>query len=230
MSPIGRDIDKLRESYLAALGGSAPEASEAPDAALIWEAVSGTGTLAAERRREVVDRVATDPAWAEAWRLAVEVYRSAEQEEAGPGGSTAASAPGSGGFWKRFGLLAAAASVLVLIGGGLLVREVLAPGPVYRSPGDETIRSLLSEEVPVSRDALELRWTPSGPESRYQVTVTTESLRVVAVARDLEGPRFLVPASALADLAEGSKLFWRVTARSREGAEIHSATFVVTIQ
>jgi hypothetical protein len=229
MSSPGGEVDKLREHYLAALREAAFESETGdgpPDAALVWEAVAGA--LAPESRREVVDRVAKDPGWAEAWRLAVEVHRSVQDAAEDANETTTTS--GKSGFWKRFGVLAAAASVLVLVGGGVLVREVLAPGSVYRSPTDEEIRSLLSEDLPVSRDGVELRWTSTGPGSRYEVTVTTESLRVVAAARDLEDPRFLVPPAALAELSSGAKLFWRVTARSRDGTDIHSPTFVVTIQ
>jgi hypothetical protein len=229
VSSSAGDVDRLRESYLAALREATSDAAEGPDAGLIWEAVSGA--LPAERRREVVDRVATDAAWAEAWRLAVEIHGSLGEgaEVASPSSPSDTSAQASG-FWKRFGTLAAAASILALVGGGLLVREALAPGPVYRSPGDESIRSLLSEDASVSRDSIELRWTPAAPGSRYEVTVTTESLRVIAAARDLGEPRFSVPDSAVASLPGGAKLFWRVTARSRDGAETHSPTFVLNLQ
>jgi hypothetical protein len=210
------DLERLRESYLESLRERATASGEPPDAERIWDAVSGA--LPPDERRRIVDRVAADPAWAEAWRLASEVYRD----------TSAASAPPR--LWLRHPYLAAAASLAILVGAGILAREVLAPAPIYRTPGAGGIESLVPEDQAVPRENLVLRWTGAEPGARYEVTVTTESLLVVTTARDLEKPEYRVPAERLSEIPPGGKLYWQVRARLPGGSEDRSRTFVATIQ
>ncbi|MGH9324351.1 MAG: hypothetical protein ACRD21_21700 [Vicinamibacteria bacterium] len=209
------DLERLRESYLASLRDRAADSDPPPDADRIWDAVSGV--LPPEERRQVVDRVATDAAWAEAWRLAHEIWSSTEEA-------------GSSGFWQSYRYLAAAASVAILLGAGILIREILAPEPIYRDPGGARIESLVPEEQRLPQESMVLRWTDVAPQARYEVTVTTESLEVVASARDLEDPEYHVPPQSLSDLPPGARLFWQVTARLEDGTEQRSQTFAVTVE
>jgi hypothetical protein len=214
VTEFGSDLERLRESYLESLREVSKPPAEAPDAERIWDAVSGT--LPAEERRLIVDRVAVDPAWAEAWRLASEVYREAK--------------PAAAPFWQSRRFLAAAASLALLVGAGILAREVLASAPIYRDPGGREIESLLAETAPIPRDAAVLRWSDPEPGARYDVTVTTETLEVLASARDIETREYQVPPERLAAVAPGTKLYWQITAHRPAGVTDRSRTFVMTIR
>jgi hypothetical protein len=214
VTDFGSDLERLRERYLESLRETSKPPAEAPDAERIWDAVSGT--LPAEERRRIVDRVAVDPSWAEAWRLASEVYLAAK--------------PAAAPFWQSRRFLAAAASLALLIGAGILAREVLAPAPIYRDPGGRQIESLVSETAPIPRDAAVLRWSDPEPGARFDVTVTSETLEVVASGRDIETPEYRIPAERLADVPSGTKLYWQVTAHRPGGVTDRSRTFVTTIQ
>jgi len=212
----GNDLERLRGLYLASLRDSAPSTGDAPDAERIWDAVSGA--LPPGERRLIVDRVAVDPAWAEAWRLATEIHGAVATERA------------SASFWQSHRYLAAAASLAILVGAGILAREVLAPAPGYRDPGRVAIESLVPEDETIPREELVLRWSPVENGARYDVTVTTESLQVVSAARDLEAPLHRVPVENLSEIPSGGKVYWQVTARRPGGVEDRSRTFVATIR
>jgi hypothetical protein len=216
VTDFGNDLERLRARYLESLRDSTPSTGDVPDAELIWDAVSGA--LPPEERRRIVDRVAMEPAWAEAWRLASEIHGAVASERA------------SSGFWQSHRYLAAAASVAILVGAGIIAREVLAPEPVYRDPGRVAIESLVPENETVPREELVLRWSAVETGARYDVMVTTESLQVVSQARDLGEPEHRVPAERLSEIPSGGKLYWQVTARLPGGAEDRSRTFVVTIR
>ena len=63
------------------------------------------------------------------------------------------------------------------------------------------------------RERFLLKWSVSAPAgATYGVQVSTEDLRVVASAEGLKTPEYQVPASALAGLPPGAKLFWKVDA------------------
>ncbi len=216
MTDFGNDLERLRARYVESLRDSTTSTGDAPDAELIWEAVSGA--LPSEERRLVVDRVAVDPAWAEAWRLASEIHGAVASQRA------------SAGFWQSHRYLAAAASLAILVGAGILAREVLAPAPGYRDPGRVGIESLVPENEAIPREDLVLRWRPVEAGARYDVTVTTESLQVVSRARDLEAPEYRVPVESLSGIPSGGKVYWQVTARRSGGVDDRSRTFVATIR
>lgn len=214
-------MSELRERYLAAIADH--DSTSEPDAELIWGAVSGE--LPPERRREVVDRVAADPAWAEAWRLAWEIWSSTEE------GRRALDRPGAPrGFWRHYGALAAAASVVLVVGAALFIQRVLAPEPEFRNQQGPRIESLVSESEPLPREDVVLAWTPGAAGATYEITVTTESLAPVATADRLDEPRYRVPASALQEIPAGGRLLWRVRARAPDGTELRSPTFVTLVQ
>ena len=73
----------------------------------IWLAVSGA--LPPEERRELVERTATDPACAEAWRIANEMWRASQASAAGG----AVAAPG---LAARFASRWLAAAAVLLLG------------------------------------------------------------------------------------------------------------------
>ncbi|GMT97532.1 hypothetical protein KH5H1_16510 [Corallococcus caeni] len=71
---------------------------EPVDADRVWLAV--TNALPAEERREIVEKVAADPAWAQAWRLAKAMSQAAAEAERAPSAGVEATegrAPAAGG-------------------------------------------------------------------------------------------------------------------------------------
>lgn len=200
------------------LADSAPgECSEA-DAALVWEAVHGD--LDAAARRALVARLATEPALAEAWRLA----------HAFDVPATAGAAPLRARGWRAAPWLAAAAVAVLGLTATLLVPRPAGDGATTRAGGAETVESLLAADAVLTRDAFVLRWRPGPEGTRYQVRVTTIDLRVLATARDLERADYAVPAAALADLPAGAPVLWQVEATVPTSGRVVSETFVTRIQ
>ncbi|MCC6987478.1 MAG: hypothetical protein IT181_00675 [Acidobacteria bacterium] len=195
----------------------AGECSEA-DAALVWDAVHGT--LDAAARRELVARLATDPALAEAWRLA----------HAFDVPATAGAAPLRARGWRAAPWLAAAAVAVLGLTATLLVPRQAGDGATTRAGGAETVESLLATDAVLTRDAFVLRWRPGPDVARYHVRVTTIDVRPVAAARDLDRAEYHVPAAALANLAAGAQLLWQVEVTLPAGGRAVSETFVTRIQ
>ncbi len=185
----------------------------------IWDAVGGKVPRSAIT--DLLDHVSSCPVCTEAWRLAHDLARE-------PAVSTAQPASWS---WQRWGALAAAATVIVSLGMYTIVhRRAETDTSAYREGGRRVIRSLVSETRPVSRERCLLRWS-SGPDgSRYSVQVATGDLAVIARARGLTEPEFLVPRSALTTLPAGSTLLWQVEVSLPGGARQSSATFIVTLE
>jgi hypothetical protein len=186
----------------------------------IWLAVSGE--LPPVERRDLVERLAWDPACAEAWRVAHELWR-ASQESIEP-----AVVPTRTTRWTSPWLAAAAAVLIATVG----VVSLLDRSPIdeYRTSPGYTVASLVPDEMPLPRDAFRLRWTPGPDGSRYQVRVTTEDLRVLATAADLTVAELVVEPAALASLPDGATVFWQVDVSSPDGERITSRTFVVRVQ
>ena len=154
------------------------------------------------------------------WRLARELAADATASEA-----TLAPEPSrTSTSWQRWGLAAAAAIVLAMVGLQTIGPRVPDAEPAFRADADSPIASLLDVDAALPRDAFELAW--SGPEGgRYEVTVSTLDLRVLHVARDLEATTLLVPESALAEIAAGEVIVWQVAGRSAAGDPLRSRTF-----
>lgn len=211
------DLSRLRVAFTAPDAGS-PGSCPEPDR--IWEAVRGE--LPPEEVREIVDHVAVCASCAEDWRIAMEFEKeSARQETA----AVVRSFPA-----RRFQpWIAAAAAALVLTVGGVYVRETTKPGPVAEYRGEKTgIRSLAGETRP--RQAFVLPWTPVEGAESYDLLVTTAELSTVADPRGLATAQFQVPESALADLPDGARLHWRVTAVFPDGARTQSPTFTTALE
>jgi len=213
--------DDLRQRFQDLPRSTVPgEACPSPEE--LWE--SARGELPPERNRAVIDHTGRCPSCAEAWRLARFVSRRAREEgglAAGPRGATP----------PRWWWSAAAAAVLVVALGsaGLLLRHARERAPVYRNETKEAIEPLTPEDQPLSRADPTLRW--SGPDgATYDVRVTTEGVRVLARAEDLEEPRYTLPASVVAGLDPGTPLLWRVEATLPGGGHVASRAFRVSIE
>nr|WP_255207688.1 hypothetical protein [Myxococcus sp. AM009] len=204
------------------------------DSDRIWRAVSGA--LPAEERRAVVERVAADPAWAAAWRLAHELncasQRSSSDGRAGGQGARARSdgggTRGERGFrfaWSRplWGAVATAALVLVVVGVSLPENP---DAPSLRGRDAAGLVSCLPEDAPLRRQDCVLRWSGGTEDTRWSVRLSTEDLRLVHRADSLEQSEYRVPESVLAPLKAGTKLLWQVEARLPDGQVLRSTTFV----
>jgi hypothetical protein len=189
----------------------------------IWLAVSGA--LPAEERRELVERTITDPACAEAWRIANELWQASQSSAAGDGPVASRPAARWAPRWM------AAAAVLVL-GTAIGVITLLnrSPGDEFRASPGVSVESLLPAEVALPRNAFTLRWTRGPAGSRYQVRVTTEDLRVLATAADLMTAEFTVEPAVLAELPGGAGVLWQIETSLPNGDRVTSPTFVTRVE
>jgi len=218
--PHGSD-ERLAEAFRALADSHSTELSE-DLRERIWLAVSGV--LPPEERRQLVEETASDPACAEAWRIASELWRASQA--AAIGGTTAAG-PGLSPRWGRYWLTAA----VLLLGTAIGVVSLLnrSPGDDFRASPGVLVESLVPADRALPRDAFRLRWT-AGPEgSRYQVRVTTEDLQVLATAADLTTPEFVVDPAVLATLPGGATVFWQVEVSVPNGERLASPTFMTRV-
>jgi hypothetical protein len=185
----------------------------------VWRAVSGD--LPPETRRAMVARIAVDPAYAEAWRVAHELQQAHR-------GDLPASALVTPRSWSPAWLGLAAA---LLVGVGITLFQIpRQPENTFRTQAPYAVESPIPSDASLARDAFVLRWTPGPEGSRYQLRLTTEDLRVVAAASDIGTPEYRVPADSLSNLPAGSRLFWQVVVSMPNGERISSPTFVVRVQ
>lgn len=211
--------DKLREAFQG-LGETSEKQPSPEELDRIWQAVSGA--LPAAERQELVDRMASDPALAEAWRVAHELWRAAAAET--PAATRART-------WSSSTSWLAAAAVLII---GVAIAVVFQRSPsrddTFRQGGSYVIESLVQPEATLPRDAFRLRWTPGPQDSRYQVTVTTEDLRVLTTASDLTMAELMLDSGLLSGVAPGARVLWQVSATLPGGENVGSQTFVVRVQ
>jgi len=219
MTPTtGRTEDEPVLERLRAAWRERSEATAAsPDCAAperVWSAVRG------EAPREEARRLLLHAAGCAACGTAVRLAR-----EIGTASGGIAATPARAGLpW--YGWAAAAAAAAALLSLPLwLPSEEQPDAAAYRDQGAETIRSLLPDGEAMPRDGFVLRWTPGPPGTRYSVRVTQADLTPVASTQALEGPEWHVPEEALAGLAGGSVLFWRVEAHLPDGGESASEAF-----
>jgi hypothetical protein len=213
------DADARLKEAFRSLAATSPR--KAPDDAIerVWRAVAGE--LPAEERRELVDRVAADPAYAEAWRIAHEL-RQAER------GDSEGVAPAASPSWSPAWLGLAAALLFAV--GVAIVQIQRSPADTFRTQASYVIESPIPSDASLSRDAFVLRWAPGPEGTRYQVRVTTEDLRVIATANDVAAPEFRVAPEQLSSVSAGSRVFWQVVASLPGGERVSSQTFSVRTQ
>jgi hypothetical protein len=215
--------ERLRAAFQS-LGDTARDQPSAEDLDNVWRAASGD--LPADQRRELVDRMSTDPSLAESWRVAHELQRGAAE------GPRSRHAPDSRqARWWIKPWVAAAALVILAIGVGIVVqRSRPAADDTLRDAGRTQVESLVPSDTALPREAFRLRWTPGPAGSRYDVRVTTEDLRLLTTAMDLMQPELVVNVDALATLPSRTRVFWQVDVKGPGGGTISSPTFVVRVQ
>lgn len=223
------EVDERLREILARLPLEGVATPECPSPETIWDAASGSlppdrvGTLG----EHAAGCLACTAVWREATILAREVASGRD------------SAPPSRGpypgrialHWRLFAALGAAA----LLGMVAICLSQYDPPPkggdsVLREPEAGSIRSLLSEAAPIARDDFRLRWTDWSVGARYRVQVTTAELDLLSEGRDLERPEFLVPVTALQDVAVGEAVLWQVEAVVPDGSRVTSPTFVAQVR
>jgi hypothetical protein len=212
--------DEALRSAFQALGETAEAELSEQDRELIWRAVSGG--LPASERRDLVDRAATDPAFAEAWRIAEELWRASQ-------GDVAADLEHRRHLWVP-SWVGVAAVLVLCVSAGVGFWLTRPERDVFREQGGYVATSLVPGDAAMPRDAFRLRWTPGPPGTRYQVRVTTENLGVLATATDLTMPEFVVERERLATVSAGSRVLWQVDAALPGGDTVSSQTFVTRVQ
>jgi hypothetical protein len=221
--------ERLRAAFQS-LGDTAREQPSAEDLEKVWRAASGD--LPADERRELVDRMSTDPSLAESWRVAHELQHGASHGVRLQPDSAArhAQEPREARWWIK-PWVAAAALVILAIGVGIVVQRSRPAGDdTLRDAGRTQIESLVPYDTSLPREAFRLRWTPGPAGSRYDVRVTTEDLQLLTTATDLMQPELVVNVDALATLASRTRVFWQVDVKGPGGGTISSPTFVVRVQ
>jgi hypothetical protein len=180
------------------------------------------GDLPAAERRQLVKRLSTDPALAEAWRV---THQLRPDRPAARVRSTAARRP----LALPSSWIAAAAVAALAIGAVMVLRYQPSAGAL-RDSGVYTIESRLADGMSLPRDGFRLQWNPGPQDARYQVRITTEDLRLLTAVADLTEPEVIVSPATLANVAAGSRIFWQVEGLLPGGERIVSPTFVVRVQ
>jgi len=217
-----RAADETLKAAFQSLGDANQRECSSEDVDRVWRAMDGT--LGADERRELIDRLASDPALAEAWRVAHELH------EAGGAGVEARGVPRQPvRGWQR-GWLAAAAVLLAAVSAMFVFQRTRPVDETFRAGERYAAQSLLGADATLPRDQFRLRWTPGPPDTRYQVRVTTEDLQVLTIAADLPVAELVVPRETLAPVAPGNRVLWQVDATLPGGERISSATFTTRVQ
>jgi hypothetical protein len=190
----------------------------------IWLAVSGV--LPPEERHALVERMATDPACAEAWRVAHELWLASQGRARDAAGDSTGPSPRR---WTS-AWLGAAAVLLVGTTIGLITLRDEREGDEFRSSPGYAVESRVADDATLPREAFLLRWAPGPEGSRYQIRVTTDDLTVLAAAADLGVPEFLVAAPLLSRLPAGAAVLWQVDAYLPDGQRVTSRTFVTHVR
>ena len=221
-----RAADERLRAAFQALGDAAEAECPGEERERIWRAVAGE--LPARERRELVNRMATNPAYAEAWRIADEMWRSSHAGVTNRANTADTAVPRL--WWWTPGWLAAAAVLVIGIGLAVTTQLNRAPAGTFREATQYVVNPLVPADAELARDAFRLRWTPGPEGSRYQVTVTTEDLRVLTIAPDLTTPELVVDRGVLSGLGAGARVFWQVVVMLPTGERVSSQTFVVRVQ
>ena len=216
------ELERLRRAFTTV--AETPDSDEhTPDPGRIWQAVRGE--LTATEIEEMADRASRSPETAAAWRLAAEFSRELD------GQSVDSVVPIERRRPVRWALGLAAAAV-VLIGIALPLYHSFSPDPIpaFRAIDNFEVTTDLVMGTALDRNVFELRWTPTGEGSLYEIVITNADLAVLDRASFLEEASYLVPSTALAGLEEGDEVWWKIDATRPDGTRVSSPTFVTMVR
>jgi hypothetical protein len=163
-----------------------------------------------------------EPALAEAWRAAHELQGAAPDSR----GAAVTVKP----RFQTPSWLAAAAVLLIGIAIGIGIRfSPFGRDDTFRGADHYVIEPLVPQDAALPREAFRLRWTAGPPETRYQVRVTTEDLRLVTSVSDLGVPELVVDPSLLTSITPGARVLWQVEATLPGGGSVSSRTFIARV-
>jgi len=205
------DLAALRRAF-AAIPAEAPAPEACPPAERFLVAVRGE--LPPGELRELVEHVASCPACAEDWRLAVAL----EQPEAHV--PEAAYSPvailGHHRFRRSAAWCASAAAAALFL--ALLLPQLHNDRATWRGAKDGP--KLMSLET-CSRESCVLRWSEMRGAT-YDLEVRTAAGQSVVEAARLNATQYRIPADRLAAIPAGAELTWRVTANLTDGRRLSS--------
>ena len=217
MNPDDPEHRSLRAAFQA-LEGRAAAPAPCPSPEQIWDAAHGKPDPAAVA--DIVDHTVVCAECAEAWRLAMALERPAGKVLVMPERRTT----------QRRWLLRAAGVAAVAAVVAVALPRLWAPAPEYRRGQEVEIHSRLPADSSLPRDRFLLRWSEVPDAESYELEVTSEDLRLLERAGELEEPRHLVPGGSLSGLPEGARVYWRVTAVLGDGTRVASPTFSVQLR
>ena len=201
----------------------APEREACPPSDRIWLAVRGE--LPPDELREIVDHIATCPACAEDWRIAMVFEEESRAAPAPPIPVRSRSATSRHRVW-----IALAASILVAVVGFQIIPKPEVPEQEERYRGEEIGIHSLIEGQSLPREAFILRWTPMDGAEAYNLEVQTAYLDPLFRAEGLTTTFCQVPPDKLARLQSGDKVHWKVTPVVRGGDLPQFQTFTTLLQ
>lgn len=219
------ELTKLRRAFAAP--GTTAQPAGCPEPDRIWEAVRGE--LPSGEVREIVNHAAVCSSCAEDWRIAMsfeEESRAAEAGETDDAGTPPNVIRPPASRFRPW--MAAAAAALVVTVAGIQMQMSPAKPPVYRSGSGSAVEARAAASAP--RDRFVLGWRPAAGAESYELLVTTSELAIVANPEDLTATEYQVPASALAGVPGGGRLFWTVTAVFPDGSRQQSPTLTTVLE
>jgi hypothetical protein len=225
MIPHEEELKRWREAFTAPAGIAAdPATCPAPEK--IWAAVRSE--LPADEIRAIVEHTAVCAACAEDWRLAVDFDR--ESSTAATARPLAPVVRGRFGNWRPVAAIVAMAAALAIVVGIRTDLNRPVQEPTYREAQRTTVESLVPRSHPLPRRDAVLRWTPVSGAVAYDLTVSTENLKVITDVQGLRASAYRIPENSLAGLPPGAKILWRVEAVLRDGSRDSSPTFTTPLQ
>jgi hypothetical protein len=212
--------ERLRESF-ASIAEIAGSGTGCPPAERLWD--SARGRLSRRETEEVVLHLGECSACAAAWRLAREL--GVERDR---GRVLASSVAWLRGSWVP---IATAAALLVVAAGVVIQQRFTRERPAeYRATTYACAVSLVPQGEPLPRGRCVLRWSACPQGSTYDVRVTTENLEIVARARELDQPEFVVPEESLRSVPTAGRILWQVTAHLSDGGVTESPSYMAEVR
>ena len=205
------DRPEQLEQIWDAMADHAAIRPDCPAAPRLWELANGE--LPPSESGAVLDHVAGCPSCAADLRLARRL------------GARPAPRPTRSWGWTVAGTVLLAAGLVLLVGLPAPAPPDASDGAVYRGATAESLTPLVDPAVPLTAGHAELTWNPGPPGTVYEVLIFDRELRLVQRAVELDEPRFVISADAIAQLPDDGQLHWQVFARLPDGTSVLSPTW-----